>query len=672
MQKKIELIIKILAGSILFIPLVVISDHFIFPFIVPKIILFRSLILLMTIGFIALLASNWKYYRCRLTPITLAVGLYLLSFGLSTFIGVDWYHSFWDNHERMLGLFTIVHYILYYVMLSSLLREWKDWKWFMRIFLLSGSAVMLVGAWQKFINPEFLLNQDSSRVSSTLGNPIYYSAYGMFLFFVSILLSIKEKGRNMWRVSYVFVGLLGLMAIFTGGTRGALLGVIAGLGVLFICYALALKEYPKVRKVFIGLIFSGLLVLISLFAFRQTTFVSHIPTVGKLVNSSITGGTANTRLMAWGIAADAWKERPIFGWGPNNYFYAFNKYYRTQFLSYGYGETWFDNAHNIVMNTLAVQGAFGVLVYFGLFGTAIFVIWKAKKKGNVDVHIASIGTAFLVAHLVSNVFVFENPTSYLYFFFFLAFFNSSSIDYGSTERGSKISVGGLVLGSAVMLLLLFATNVGPARANNVTLKAIRTIYSGQNPLIAYESLGGITSPHIDDIRNDFTRAVVQALSKQLNKADPEKITPIIETTFKELSKNRELHPMDIRVHIQQAQLLQMNAQVNNDSSKVLEAEKIIVEAIELSPKRQQLRFMLGTVKTQLRKIEEATLIYEEVLQTDPKIAESWKRLVNFYMTIGDKERTADAVLRAEEHGFSFADDPYVNTFIGGGMVTSTQ
>ena len=66
----------------------------------------------------------------------------------------------------------------------------------------------------------------------------------------------------------------------------------------------------------------GFVLLGFAFIFRQSDFVKNIPAVGRLVNTQI---ASDTRTMAWGIAVDSWKEKPIFGWGPNNFYYAFNK-----------------------------------------------------------------------------------------------------------------------------------------------------------------------------------------------------------------------------------------------------------------------------------------------------------------------------------------------------------
>jgi O-antigen ligase len=665
MNNKLKIILKMLICVTFFIPLVVVPSSYIFPFVVPKIVWFRSLALLIFGLYILFLATDWEKYKLRLTPINIVVILFFISFTISTFVGVDWYRSFWDNHERMLGLFTIFHYTIYYLVITSVVKEWKEWKWLLRIFLFAGCAVMFIGFLQKFVNPELLLNKGSDRVSATLGNPIYFSGYGLFLMFVGYLLAIKEKIKvvNPWFWFSVAGGLLGFFGIFWGGTRGALLGLLAGLGVLVISYAISLNENKKVRIAMIALIVFGCLSLGLMFLFRQTNFVKNIPTVGRLFSITISGGASNTRLMAWGIALDAWKEKPIFGWGPNNYYYAFNQYYRPEFLENGWGETWFDNAHSVIMNTLAVQGSIGILFYLGIYIVAISLLFRGYKRGNLDAHIVSVGSAFLIAHLISLVTVFENPTSYLYFFFFLAFVNSQILNHyfqSAQKLIDKTSVkripwGLAVFVFAVIFLLIYPTNINPAKANKATLDAIRGLYEGKDVEQLYAKASSTPSPHIDDIRNDFSRSAAESMIQFFQNKNYKEADKLFVLAYNELRKNLDLHPLDIRVHLQLAQLAITGAQIRHDMKLLFEAEKYTEEALVLSPKRQQVQYILYPLKLQLDKSKEAIQILQTSIDNDPKISEGWVRLFELYQKLGDIKMAKEVAEDALARGISFND-----------------
>lgn len=656
-RQHLEWFIKILICATFFVPLVVIPSRFIFPFIVPKIVVFRSIVILMLAGYLLLLATHWEAFKTKMSAVTIAVLLFFVSFAVSTFAGVDWYKSFWDNHERMLGLFTILHYVLYYIIVTSVIREWRDWRWLLRLFLFAGEIVVFIALLQEF-NRDLLLNQGGSRVSATLGNAIYLGGYGLFLFFISWLLLWKESHR-WWRIHGAIGCIFGIAGIFFSGTRGALLGWIAGVVVLSLMYLITLKDHKRVRQGIVAVWSVGIIILVALFSFRHTPFVQRIPAVGGLLNLSLSSGTASTRLIAWGVAIDGWKERPIFGWGPNNYFLTFNKYYHPESLRHGWGETWFDNAHNILLNTLTVQGIMGLLTYLAMFVVSIIILCRWYREKKIDAHIFSIGIAFLIAHLVQNVFVFENPTSYLYFFFFLAFLNQQSAGgapvIAEESGGQKVSWGLPILVGGVMLLFIYATNINPARANMESLNLLRSLYSQRDPAGQYERTAAIPTPHIDDIRIDFARTLLSVLPAYVESGRKEEAVRLLTLGLEELRKNRILHPDDIRNQLHQAQLGEMGARLLNRVDFFIEGESALEDALQRSPKRQMIYYMLSSMKLALGKPEESIALLQETISHDSTIGEGWWRLALTYKQIGMDEAANATVRDARAAGAKFDD-----------------
>jgi putative inorganic carbon (hco3(-)) transporter len=645
MRTKLEKFVLGLIALSFFMPLVMLPKHFIFPFIVPKILVIRIIILLMVGAYIILLSMDWEKYRIRLTPIMWLVLLFLASFTISTFVGVDWYRSFWDNHERMLGLFTIIHYVLYFLIITSVVQDKNDWQWLLRIFLLGGSAVMVIALLQQF-NPELLLNRSGNRSAATLGNPIYVGGYGLFLAFLGYLLFIREE-RVIWKVYGLLGGLLGICGIFFSGTRGAFLGLVAGVGTICFLYLVFLKRHKRVRQTILTLFILSTVVLGILFANRDDYRVRNIPAVGSLLTVTLKSGTAQTRIMAWTSGFQGWQDNPVFGWGPGNFYYVFNKYYKPEFLEHGWNETWFDNAHNIFVNTLAERGAVGIALYLAMFGAVFYSLWWQSKKGEVDLQIKVIGTAFLIAHLVQNNFVFENPTSYLYFFFYLAFLNAvSRPPIKGLEKTNPLSYPLLIVTFLAIAVLIYATNINPARANVATLGVLRSLYSFQDPIEGYKAAVAIPTPHVDDIRNDFSRQVSSVAGSWVKQGKAEEMARIIGLTYGELNKNRILHPADIRIHIQQSQLAESALLLFGDPNLMIQAEKALEEAVEYSPKRQQVKYMLASVKINLGKPEEAVKLYQETIEDDPLIGEGWWRLAYIYDQIGQTDQAKEIVRRA--------------------------
>lgn len=634
-----------------FMPLVIATGTFllpgfIFPFIVPKIVFFRSIVLLLTGVFLILYFTNKKQVDVKFKSIHLVVLGFFLAFALSTFFGVDWYRSFWDNHERMLGLFTVFHYVLFYFLLTVFVDTQVQWRRLWRAFLWCGSLVMIIGVVQKVV-PDFLLNSNNPRVSATLGNAIYYSGYGLFLFFAGLFLAFSETEKH-YKYLAVTGSFLGFLGILFGGTRGTLVGLFVGGLVVLLSFLLSYKRDLRLAKISGGILLSGLLLLGILFAFRETQLVQGIPGIGRLIGSSLESTTASTRVMAWRIALRAWQEYPVLGWGPNTYFYAFNQFYNPDFLSFGWGETWFDNAHNVVMNTLATQGLVGVLAYLTLFGVPLFWLLREYRRGKIEPIFFALTAGFLVAHFVHNLFVFENPTSYLYFFFFLAFVHwlLSSLEKPAVVEKSKDKVvsWSLLLGvSVVVLFFVNATNISTARANIGTLKTVRSFFNGEQPLEKYKAVAAISSPHQDDIREDIARTIVQVAPQYHGKGASDIAKEILIFGFEELEKNRKLHPRDIRSAITQAQIAHLIGSLGF-GDYLSRQEMILEEALSYSPGRQQLVYMLSPTKAILGKTDEAIAMLQESIDSNPRITESWWRLAYIYEALGNRKQ-AQALIR---------------------------
>jgi len=661
MKRFLENVTKVLIYLSFFVPLVVAPASFIFPFIVPKILIFRSLTTLMLGCYILLLFINWREYKIRFTPVNLALGFFILSFVISTFVGVDPYHSFWDNHERMLGLFTMLHYFIFYLFCSSVFKNWSEWKIALKIFLFAGSVVMVLGIVQR-VDPTFLMNQSSDRVASTLGNSIYVGGYALFLFFTSFLLLMKE-GSNFWKVVWCIAGLISFAGMIFSGTRGSLLGFLVGIFVVLLGYSITLKSRPKVRRLSLSILAICVVVLGVLYLNRQNSAVFNIPVLGRLLNSSLSMGTGSTRLIAWNIAVEGWKERPIFGWGPNNFFYAFNKYYNPKSLEFGYGETWFDNAHNIILNTLTVQGAFGLMCYLSIFIIATLVLWRNKELREKNLHLVVLGSAFLVAHLVQNFTVFENPTSYLYFVFWLAMINRLSqgvvdsqlvLDENIKNKDEAVKMPFIIFTGGLVLVLIFLFNIQPARANMKTFGAMNMLYG--DPIlgiVAIKDALSFNSPHIDDIRSDLARAGMHVLNGATGRLSKESIDELAMLIYENLKNNLILHPMDIRTHIMMAQLSQMIFVGNKEPRYLLEGERYLDEALVLSPHRQQISYMLSLFKVQMGKTEEGIKLLEQNISDDPKVGESYWRLAYVYLSVKQKDKAKEVIYLARERNVVF-------------------
>ncbi len=620
-------------------PLLVDLNSYIFPFIVLKVFVFRSLVVLLAGIYALLWYKDRERFRPYMTPLHWAMLAFWLVYVVTSLHAVDVRRAFWDNHERMLGLVTVSHVVLYAFLVSWIFRTKKEiidlWKY----FLVAGSFVMFVGALQMY-GGEPVLMSHGGRVYGTLGNPIYFSAYGLFLFFSGVLCAYWHKQHILWRNICIIASLLGFLGVFWGGTRGTLLGLMGGVVISALLYGVynPIKERRKYAWSVLGV---GLVVLVSLFVWRQTQFVQSIPAVGRLVNTSLSFDTSDTRLMAWKVGLEAWQEKPFLGWGPNGFFFAFNQYFNPRFLMYGYGETWFDNAHNVLVNTLTTQGIFGFIVYIGLFGTVVWSLWFVYQKNKDDLLVVSLFTGFLIGHFVNNLFVFESPTSYLYFFFFLScvavwFRQYSSVEKIMTSQPYRtVPIPFVVIGSLVVFICIWVVNINPARANRETLHVMALLNSGRasEAIELYESVvQHIPTPHKDDVRSDISRTIAASINdSRLNAAMSSDVKKkLTDIAYQQISLNIREYPYDIRHHLSFVQMTQSVMLNYSQPAPLLQnALKHIDDALALSPTRQQLFFSKGSLLAQLGDIAQAVQWYKKGVDVDNTIQESWKQYLRF-------------------------------------------
>jgi O-antigen ligase len=664
MKKSLLLLLRGLFIASFFVPLLVFPQSFVFPFIVPKVVIFRSLVLLMLATYGVLYFLNKEEFRPKFSWLHVGIGIYIILLFLSTFFGVEWYSSFWDTHERMLGSFTIFHYVLYYFILASTIKNRDEWSKLQWWFLGAGSLVMGVGMLQR-IYPDLLLNSGTWRVIATLGNPIYVAGYGLFLGYIGYLLGIREN--TPWKKYLAFfLAFIGVLGIFLSGTRGTMIALFASVGLMLLLYVIFLKEHKKIRQGVGIAMASGILLLGIFYMYRGSSFVqNNLPSFARLLNSSINTDTGDTRLMAWKIAYISAKDHPLLGWGPNNFYYAFNKYYNPHFMYFGTGETWFDNAHNVVMNTLTTGGILGVLVYIGLVILCIWLLIRSYRRKELDIHTMIVSVAFFVGHFIHNLFVFEDPTSYLYYFFFFAFVAfvtrppTPALAKGEKPRISKDALLSIPVKFGIPLvcvILLYSTNLNVARANNANLEAMRSLSTGQAgvALKLYEEAKTFSSPHIADIRNDFVRMGAELVQNALTSDTVnDDVKALFNKLYTEQQVNHAARPMDIRVHILQIQMDLLGNYLypkGGPINYIADADALLQDALARSPKRQQLKYMYATVKIQQGKFDEAVAISREAVEDEPTVGESWLHLALAYAQTNQVEKVAGVFEEGQKRG----------------------
>src|SRR3990172_13172820 len=130
----------------LFLPLVIIPWLF-FPFSTSKGFLFQIIVEIIFALYLALVLNN-KNFLPKKSALFYAVSFYFLALFFSTIFGLDFYHSFFGNYERMWGFFQLLHFFLFFVILAGIFKTKEDWLKLIKVALLSGALNIGFGLFQ--------------------------------------------------------------------------------------------------------------------------------------------------------------------------------------------------------------------------------------------------------------------------------------------------------------------------------------------------------------------------------------------------------------------------------------------------------------------------------------------------------------------------------------------
>lgn len=418
----------LLGGLLLipFIPFIVATGSFFpnlfFPFITGKNFTFRILVEVILLLYV-LLALKEPKYRPRGAPLLWTMLAFVAWMGVATIFSVDPIKSFWSNFERMEGYLTLLHYFALFVIAGAVLTAEKWWERFFQTSV-AASAVMGCYALLQLFGILAISSQSGPRVDTTFGNATYLAVYMLIHVFLTLFLiagilgdeQVRRRSTTLLTLYGVALALQGLALYYTE-TRGALLGLLGGLIVaaLYIAWRGRAPKWRELRRWSLGTLGVLALLIGGFFAVRNTSLVSHSNTLERLASISLEDPTTQSRFTIWNMALQGAQERPLLGWGQENFSFVFNKHYVPSMYNQ---EQWFDRAHNQFLDWLVAGGFPAFLLYLALFVLAAFAIVRSEEL-SVPQQAALLG--LLAGYGFNNLFVFDNLISAAYFYLVLAF-----------------------------------------------------------------------------------------------------------------------------------------------------------------------------------------------------------------------------------------------------------
>ena len=650
----------LIIGGIFVIPFIpfIISSTMFFPFITGKNFLFRILIELLLGGW-AILAVFDKAYRPKFSWLLISALSFVGIIALADIFGANFFKSFWSNFERMEGLLALIHLLGYFVVAGVMLNTEKLWNWFWNTSVVVSAIIGIYGLLQ--LAGKININQGGVRLDGTFGNASYLAIYMFFHIFITLFLLVRWRGVSWVKYLYGAVILLQFVTLYFTATRSTLLGIVGGALLTTLLITLFEKNRKRIRKISM-IILIVIVVLVGVFvAVKDSQFVKQGQVLSRLSHITLEEGAP--RFTIWGMAWEGVKERPILGWGQENFNLVFNKNYKPSLYAQ---EQWFDRVHNIVFDWLIAGGILGFLSYIAVPIFMLYYLWR-RLEISLSVTEKSIFTGLLAGYFFHNLFVFDNIVSYIMFFSVAAYIYAHSVmkkaDDDSTQQqnihnGSmkKVAVPFIIV--AVIFSLYFFNIKGMSTAKAVIV-GISPQAEGVDANIA--SFEKANSYGVVGKQEVAEQMITTALRVREQGADIETQTKFFELANKTMSTLIEEVPNDARLRIFYGGFL-------NQFNLFNEALPHLKKAVELSPNKQTIRFELGTTYLNLGDTDKAFEIFKQAyeLDTNFKNAEIIYRVGAIYANreaqvdaeigpISDKDRTEGRIINAYTRAGRFND-----------------
>ena len=361
--------------------------------------------------------SSWK-------PVWLPVLLLTISYTISLiFSSVPFDAGFWGSYDRLQGVYTTFSYFIIFLLAATHLKEKEQIDRLINTMVLTSVPIIIYALIQRLAwDPVPWKGSDpSDRVSATMGNPIFFSAYLIMvvpLTLARLIISIKKfiNLKNVDKYLPFILILIGtqLVSIALAKSRGPMAGCLAGISSFFIIWAII--TYIHYKKI-IPLIITVALVILSL------GFIILVNTPGPLQEAckkirylerltefrNFKEGSGRTRMILWTGVLRLMKEasplQKTVGYGPESIGTVFYRQHSTELTGLEGKAVHADRTHNTFLDHWFMRGFFGLFTYLFLLASFFYVGFKTlwKNRDNLQYQFLLIGLISAgIAHIIET------------------------------------------------------------------------------------------------------------------------------------------------------------------------------------------------------------------------------------------------------------------------------
>lgn len=600
-------------------------SNLLFPYITSKQIPFNILVEFLLVFWIGLIV---KYPSWRPAKSYLTTGL-IVFFGvvvLTCFTGVDFNLSFWGDIERMLGAFHLLHFLAYYLIIITVMRDWKDWR---NLF----SAAVLTGVLTA------IYSMTGPSAYATLGNTSYVSGLMIFDIYFALILAFRSDNRFVKTAYLLSIPIL-IGGIVQAGTRGAYMGM----GVSVLLFMILTVIFIKNKKLRIAGVAAAALFVVGIVLVLlnpQSSIVKNSRLLSRLNDINFQATTFQTRLISWKAAWLDFPNHPFLGTGYGNYAISFDKFFDPAFYNYMKSDTYFDHAHNNVIDIATTTGIIGLVTYLLIFVAALYYLFKGKKNGQISWLEFSFLLCLMVAYFVQNIVLFDSFVTYLSLMLMLGFIywlvageKKTELDQPYTNNESTA----LIAAGLILFVIFFQYNYRPLQMLSGTIDGqIAAARGGGLPaaIVEYKKALSYDTPLDRDSRASLGQLML-GQANALYTMPVEEANKIIEYVVSELKKNVALNPADSFIQMNFAQVLSLAASVNiKDQSKFAfysnQALEAIDKSLEATPRRVPVYFIKAQIQLTRGEKDKAIETLQYAISLNPIYSDGYCQLAKVYL-----------------------------------------
>ncbi len=631
-----QLLSWIVLVALFLTPLMLFSGR-LFAYVTSKSFFFMGLAEIALFLWVYIAAVNPKYRLSKKQIIWFLVpGLFPAAFTISAVLSVSPNLAFWSSFERGTGLIFLYHAFAFSLVVASVVKaegEGIARKIYQAVFYSGIVLALSTFISAHFINIPGLYFFDDVDSANLLGNSSLSSAYLIFSAFLGAILF--QKSQNTKQKIWIAIGLvIVLLSPIISAARGVSVAIFVGAVFALFAY-LAVNGKKQIR--ILGFALLGLTVAGCVFV-----GASLVDPASK-IHQVFADAASNSRFVFWGAAAEGIKEKPLFGWGGDNFNVIFSKHFDTTILKSGStAEIAVDRPHNVLLENFAAGGFVGGILYL-IFILSLFAIpIYLYRKGTIGKAYLAILEGMFFAYFLQDQIMFDTvPALVALFSLFGAMAGTMPFAGEGKRLNDKIAKTLIALACLGLFVLSWVHFVNqPVRKAKVLARVLGSIETGQND---FKVLGEISPMGNANEASLIGASMLVRYSQDLssivgNKDITNSVHGEIEAYLAQIDTMQDVTKNNLRTYLSAAELQLFDLIITKSTSEEGRdrAFKYLAHAEELSPENPRVYWIYGRLYFNARDFAKAREAFEKAVALDPDVTLSQKYLAEFNAAVKNK------------------------------------